>query len=71
MANSLGEVAGPVLGGIGYETFGFAGECLGVAIVTGAYGMLIAAALAARLVPKSGAWLGPAGTSVSYRCVMF
>lgn len=55
MANFLGEVTGPVLGGLGYDAFGFAGKCLSVAMVTACYALLIAVSLALNWAPRSGA----------------
>lgn len=54
MAFSLGEVAGPVLGGLGYDALGFAWECFVVSMVTLAYALLIATLLGLGLVAVTG-----------------
>lgn len=55
MGYAMGEVSGPVLGGIAYDAFGFAWMCVGVSAVTFGYGLLILTLLRIRVVPKSGA----------------
>jgi MFS family permease len=54
MAYSMGEVMGPILGGICFEAFGFAGECTVVSMACAGYGIFLMVLIAAKILPKSG-----------------
>ena len=54
VAFSMGEVVGPVLGGLGFDELGFAWECFIVSMTTLSYAILIATLLALGLVAVTG-----------------
>lgn len=54
MAYAIGEVSGPILGGLLYDVIGFGWESFAVGMVISAYGALMLALLLMRVVPKSG-----------------